>query len=310
MLHTKNTLQITLINSFILLITMSLNVFAENISDKISACNQALEKGDFKTSLNVANDILKLESNNRAGFLCKGRALGAEGNYKEGLNALELAAKNSQPGLDEIIAYIFIGNLHKKNKQYSEAIASYDKSLNLSRASKNDKFVRINHNFIGDTHTSNNDLNAALTSYLAGSKLAMNDNERAESFGLIAATYSTLKQNDLALEYQVKATLMQEKSGTLDEYANASYVLGKSYLAANDYNNAERIFAKLQKFSKDNGGAYYEAKASYGLAQVKLALNEKDLAKDMLNEALKIAKILGEDELATEIDASLKGLSN
>lgn len=306
----KNTSHFTLINSFILLILFSLNVKADNILDKVSACNQAIEKGDFKTSLNIANEILNLEKNNRDGLLCKGRALGAEDKYKEGLNALELAAKNSQAGLDEIIAYIFIANLHKKNQQYTEAIASYDKSLSLSRASKNDKFERINHNFIGATHRQNNDLNAALASYLEGSKLAMNDNERAESFELIAATYSALKQHDLALEYQLKATVMQQKSGTLDDYANASYVLGQSYQAAKDYNNAERIFEKLLKFSKDNGGAYYEAKANYGLAQVKLALNERDQAKNILTEALKIAKSIGGNSLVEEIDKSLKGISN
>ncbi len=306
----KNNLHITLINTFILLILLSLNVKADDISDKVSACNQAIEKGDFKTSLNLANEILKLEKNNRDGLLCKGRALGAEGNYKEGLNALELAAKNSQAGLDEIIAYIFIANLHKKNQQYIEAIASYDKSLSLSRATNNDKFERINHNFIGGTQTQNNDLNAALASYLEGSKLAMNDNERAESFELIASTYSALKQHDLALEYQVKATIMQQKSGTLDDYANSSYVLGQSYQAVKDYKNAERIFEKLLKFSKDNGGAYYEAKANYGLAQVKLALNEKDQAKNILTEALKIAKSIGENSLVAEIDTSLKGISN
>jgi tetratricopeptide (TPR) repeat protein len=306
----KNTLHITLINTFILLILLSFNVNADNISDKVSACKQAIEKGNFKASLNLANEILKLEKNNRDGLLCKGRALGAEGNYKEGLNALELAAKNSQVGLDEIIAYIFIANLHKNNQQYGEAIASYDKSLNLSRASKNDKFARINLNFIGDTHVNNHDLNAALTSYLEGSKLAMNDNERAESFERIAATYSALKQQDLAIEYQLKATLMQQKSGTLDDYANASYTLGQAYLSAKEYDAAEKTYAKLLQFSKDNGGAYYEAKASYGVAQVLAAKGEIDNAKNKFAEALKIAKNIGENDLVTEIDASLKKMSN
>jgi hypothetical protein len=57
----KNTSHFTLINSFILLILFSLNVKADNILDKVSACNQAIEKGDFKTSLNLANEILNLE---------------------------------------------------------------------------------------------------------------------------------------------------------------------------------------------------------------------------------------------------------
>jgi hypothetical protein len=57
----KNTLHFTLINTFILLILFSLNVKADTISDKVSACNQAIEKGEFKASLNLANEILNLE---------------------------------------------------------------------------------------------------------------------------------------------------------------------------------------------------------------------------------------------------------
>lgn len=306
----KSTSQFTLINIFILMIIISFSVNAENATDNISACNQALEKGEYSTAITTANAILKTDPNHRDALICKGRAQGAEGNYSESLKTLELAANNSVVGFEQIISHILIGNLHKKNQQYQDAIASFEKSLSISKSTKDDKFERANYNFIGDIHTLKQDLNAALTSYLAGSKLAMNDNERAESFERIAATYSALKQNDLAIEYQLKATLMQQKSGTLDDYANATYVLGKTYLVAKDYNGAEKTYAKLLQFSKDNGGAYYEAKANYGLAQVKLALNDKDQAKNMLSEALKISKSIGENDLVTEIDASLKGLAS
>lgn len=305
----KKLLQNTLIFLYISLIFISFDLKAQDFSSQLSQCNQALEKGEYATSIAVANEILKRDQHHREALICKGRALGAEGKYQEGLKALELAANNSEPGLDQIIAHILIGNLHKKNQQFNEAIASYEKSLSISKAAKNDKFERVNHHYIGDVQSLKQDLNAALTSYQAGSKLAMNDNERAESFDRIAATYTALKQNDLALEYQLKSTIMQQKAGTLDDYANASYALGQAYQNTKDYEAAERTYAKLLQFSKDNGGAYYEAKANFGLAEVKAAKGEKEGAISTYKEALKVAKNIGANELAQEIDVALKKLN-
>jgi len=303
-------LQNTLNKSYIILFFISFNVNANQLADKISECTTALSKGDLASAVSVSDEILKLEVNNRDGLLCKGRALGAQGKFSEALNTLEMAEKQSQPGLEKIIANIFIGNLHKNNHKNAEAIATYEKSLIICEAEKNDKFKRINLNFIGDTHTQNNDLNAALTSYLAGSKLAMNDNERAENFERLAATHSALGQHDSAIEFQLKATLMQQKSGTLDEYANSSYELGKVYEKAKEYSNAEKTYSKLLQFSKDNGGAYYEAKANYALGRLKAIAGDTANAKALMSDAFRMAKNMGENDLAAEIDASLKNLTN
>lgn len=303
-------LQNTLNRTFIILFFISFNANANQLSDKISECTTALSKGDLASAVSVSDETLKLKTNNRDGLLCKGRALGAQGKYSEALSTLEMAVKQSQPGFDEIITYIFIGNLHKNNNNFKEAIASYEKSLSICETDKNDKFKRINLNFIGDARTQNNDLNAALTSYLAGSKLAMNDNERAESFEHLAATYSLLGQHDSAIEYQLKSVLMQQKAGTLDQYANASLALGQIYGKAKDYQSAEKTYTKLIQFAKDNGGVYYEAKASYDLAQIKALNGDASSAKTMLADALKLAKNSGEGDLANEIEVSIKKLGN
>ena len=306
----KNNLQITLIISFITLFIISINVNADTLSDKISTCVAAMNKGDVTQAISVSNEILKLDNKNRDGLLCKGRALGVKGEYSEALSTLEMAAKQSQSGFEQVIAYIFIGNLNKKNNKNAAAIAAYEASIKICDTEKNDKFKRISFNLIGDTHTQNNDLNAALTSYQAGSKLAMNDNERAEDFEHLAATYSALNQHDAAIEYQLKATLMQDRAGTRDDYANASLALGRVYTQAKDYPAAENTYAKLIQFSKDNGSAYYETKASYGLAQTKAAEGDSTTAKTMMSDALKVAKNMGETDLAAEIDDSLKKLNN
>ena len=116
----------TLIKIFIILFFISFNlkniVRAQDLSEKSFACNAALDKGNISNAMSVSDEILKLEPNNRDGLLCKGRALGAQGKYDEALSALEMAAKQSKPGFEEIITYLLIGNLHKQNNKNAEAI--------------------------------------------------------------------------------------------------------------------------------------------------------------------------------------------
>lgn len=304
----KNISQNTLIYVFITLFLFSFNANADAISDKAFACNTALNKADYAGASSVAAEILKSQSNNRDGLLCKGRALGAQGNYSEALINLELALKQSQPSFEQILSHIFIGNLHKNNHKFTEAIASYEASIKICEGEKLDKFKRVNLNLIGDAHTQNKDLTAALASYTAATKLAMNDNERAEDFERLAATYNGLGKSDEAIEYQLKATLMHEKSGTREQFANASVTLGHVYETAKDYPAAENTYAKLLKFSKDNGSAYYETLANYGIARTKAAAGDNASARSMLADASAMAKNIGETDLAAEIEVSLKSL--
>ena len=306
----KNTLQITLVIGFIALFLNSFNVHSDTMQDKTIACTAAMNKGDYKAAVTIADDILKSDGKNKDGLLCKGRALGFQGNYAEGLSNLEAALKQSSHTFDQILANIFIGNLHKNNQQYEKALASYDASVKQCELDKNDKFRRIAQNLMGDTYTLKGDVIAALASYQAGAKVAMNDNERAESFEKIAAANSTLNKLDAATEYQVKATLLQERSGTRDEYAMAGLTLGRIYTLAKDYPAAENTYAKLIKFSKTNGSEYYETKANFGLAQTKAAKGDTSAAKTMMTNALAAAKNMGEGELAAEIEESLKKIPN
>ena len=307
----NNSLQNTLISTLTILLLISFNANADALSDKVSACNAALNKADASSALTNADEILKLQSNNRDGLLCKGRALGALGKYDEALSALQTAEKQSQPGFEQVLAHIFIGNLHKNNNKIAEAIASYEASIKITDTERDmGKFKRVNLKLIGDAHVQNKDFIAALTRYTAASKLAMNDNERADDFERLASTYSALGKNNEAIEYQLKATLMHDKSGTREQFANASVALGRVYEVAKDFPAAENTYRKLLKFSKDNGSAYYETLANYGLARTKAAVGDTAGAKTMLAEAFSQAKNIGETDLAAEIEASLKKLSN
>ncbi|MFW5431898.1 MAG: tetratricopeptide repeat protein [Methylophilaceae bacterium] len=301
----QNTLTILTIGLFLI----SFNSLAKEPSKAIVACNDAVNKGDGAAALQLSEAILKKNASDHEGLLCKGRALGLQNKYTEAITSFEQAIKSTEDSFAQVVSYILMGNLHKTNNKTGEAIVSYNNSLKICAKTNNQTYSRINHNLIGDAHTQAKDLNAALDSYLVGVRLANNDNERAESFEKTAVTYNTLGQYDKAVEFQLKAVLMQQKAGTLTAYADASLALGQYYYNAENYSNAERVYKKLAKFGKDNGGAYYEAKANFRLAEALAANGDKEAAKPLLSNALNQANKIGAKQLASEIDASQKKLN-
>lgn len=300
-----------LIVNAMFLFSLSASANSADIAEKLAECTAALSKGDLNTAVKSSSALLKLDPKNHDGLQCNGRVLGAQGKYAEAVSALEASAANTTDGFEQIISYLFLGNLHKDNNKNAEAITAYEKSIKLCEAEKNDKYKRISLNLMGEAQVQNKDLNATLASYLAGYKLAMNDNERADSLERVAATYKALGANDhaqydLAIEYQLKGVNMQKKSGTLDQYANANLALGDIYIAAKEYANAEKTFANLAKFSNDQGGAYFEAKADIGLAQTKTASGDAAAAKMFVDKAKIIAKDTKDQALAQEIELATK----
>jgi tetratricopeptide (TPR) repeat protein len=297
-----------LIISFISLIILSYNIYADEVSDKNFACNAALNKGDFNTAEKLADEVLKHDVKNREASICKGRLLGAKGSYDEALILLKQAEALSNEPSEHIIGLILIGNIYKAQQKNSDALASYENSLNIAKSEKNEKYIRADYDFIGDVHRQSNDLNAALASYQSGAKLAMNDNERAESFELLASTFKALGQYEDAIAYQVKTIQMQKISGTLDQFADSTLALGQIYMAAKDYLNADKSLTKFAQFAKENGGAYYEAKAKLYLAQCRAESGDAASAKVLLAYASSLATSINAKDLANEIQLTKKNL--
>jgi tetratricopeptide (TPR) repeat protein len=294
-------LEKTLSISFISMILLSFNAYSEDTKSQVSACNQALDQANPNQAIQIADTLLKQNSTHADALLCKGRAYSALGQNDEAEKTLVLATKNALAGFDTTIANLVLGNFYKQHQNSDLALASYQKSLSSSQQENNQKFIRISHNLMAETYTQKHDYNAALASYQAGSDLANNDNERADSYERLASTYQALNQLDNAVEFQLKAVLMQKKAGTLDQYAEASLTLGQLFTQNKDYTSAEKTLQRLLKFSRDNGGVYYEAKADLYLAQTKLAQGDQASATPLLQEAKKIADKIQADDLVVAI---------
>lgn len=282
------------------------NVYA--VTPESQACKQAYDKGDAPTALAQASKALSLDKNDNDALLCQGRTFFATGNFSKALTSFKSADVNSSSAINKTIATLLTGNSYKALKQYDDASKSYEQTIANAKLANNVFFERIAHNGIGDVFVDKNELAQALIAYAIASKLSANDNERAESYEKIALTYHNLKQNDLALEYQVKAYLMNEKSGDLDQYAHSSIELGRYYAIEKKYASAENVLNKIIKFAKEQGGAYFEAQGSYILAKVKVATGDIPAAKALIANAKMIAKNTNDKLLDQEIDQETKNL--
>lgn len=275
------------------------NVYA--VSDDAYACNKAYEQGDLANASTLAAKALNASKNDRDALICQGRTLSAQGNLESALAAFKSADKLSTDAFDKTIIALITGHAHKNAKQYEQAILSYQQSLEQAGLAKSKAFERVSHLGIGNVYFETRQYAPALKSYLTGNKLDANDNERGESFEKIALTYHLLNQHELALEYQVKAFFMHEKSGTLDQFAHSSIELGRYYAAVKNYASAENTLNKIIKFANEQGGAYYEAQGYYVLAQVKAATGDIQAAKALIEKAKLIAKNTNDIALADEI---------
>ncbi len=267
------------------------------------ACNRALNENKPKQAISKAEALLAENAKNVNALTCLGRAYFALEQYDKAVEAFNRAEAAGDLGYDQSFASLLAGHVYKNTEQLDKAISAYQRSLDHAITINNQALILNNHMNIGHVRTQQQDYTKALVAYEAAFALAGNDNERADTGAYVAATQYTLQNYDKAVEYQIKALLMFEKVGTLDQYAQALTNLTRYELAAKSLNDADRYAQKLIKFAQDNGGAYYEAKGQLLLAKVKVANADKPSAKTLLASAKKIADKVQDPDLIREIKA-------
>lgn len=294
----------TLSYTFIVLIINSSIAFSADPE----SCQQALQKGDVAQALSTAKSTLAVNAKDVDTLLCQGRAFTASQDFNSALDAFKLAQLNASDSTQKTIAALLIGNAQLSLKQPDLAISSFQQALEHAKTSNSVTYVRASHLALGNAYFNQQQFEPALAQYQAVNKLDANDNERGESFEKIALTHHKMGQHDAALEFQIKAYMMHEKSGTLDQYAHSSIELGRYYGQAKQYIRAENTLNKIIKFAKEQGGVYYEAKGSCVLGIVKAAEGEKEAAKALIEYAKSIAKNTQDKSLEEEINQETQGL--
>jgi len=289
------------------IVMMALSSTAGAQGQGVDACYASLGNGQASDALAQADKVLGSEANNREALLCKGRAHVELKQYDNGIAALQAADKLSAKPADHVIALLMIGNVQKEAGKRAEAVTTYNDALTTAKERNDKTLQRLALNVMGEAEVEAGETQTGLQYYLQAADLAANDNERAENYGQIASTHSKLGNHEQAIEYQVKAMLMQERSGEPDDYAHAGLELGRYYIAAKDYSRAEKSIGKILKFAQDNGSAYWEARSNYYLGLNKAGQGDIAAARTLLLDAHHNARRIGATTLAGEIgEATLK----
>ncbi|NOS96467.1 MAG: hypothetical protein HOP26_08610 [Methylotenera sp.] len=297
-------LQITLTSIFISLFFNNVYAISPNAAD----CNKAFEHGDVAAATTAAKKALDINKSDRDALICQGRLLSVKDDLNGALAAFNAANEFSTDAFDKAVIALVTAHAYKTAKQFPQAISSYQQTIELAQSAKHQGFERMSLVAIGDIYFQDKQYTQALEFFISANKLDANDNERGESYERVALTYHELNQHTLALEHQLKAYFMHEKAGTLDQYAHSSIELGRYYTIEKNYASAERILNKIINFAKKQGGAYFEAKGSIVLAQLKVAMGDTSSAKDLIEYAKLIAKNTNDQILDEEINKETQQL--
>jgi tetratricopeptide (TPR) repeat protein len=265
--------------------------FAKDAS--LDSCDVAIKNRQYTQAITIAEQHV-----DQAGFwLCKGRAQSALSQNAAAQDSFKQAVALKPIGLDLISAYMLLGNAQLEAKTHALAIESYQQALKLSEQQELRRYSRIAHNLIGEAYFEIGQYTESLKSFEAGEKQAMNDEERADSYIHEALAYQQEQQIDKAIEYQLKGVLMLRKSGTPDQYAEASLALGKLFAAKKDFIGANKTYQRLMEYAHENGGTFYEAKTAIYWAEIKRAEGDVAGADQLMKQAEAIALQYKDPEL-------------
>lgn len=284
------------------MICISLPAAAEDASTAVQACQQALKAGEYAQAIANANQALKALPDEREVWLCLGRAQGGAGNHAAAVAALQVTEKLSKKPFEHVIALTQLGNQYKSAKAYADAIATYRQSLAIAHADKNKRYEMIALNLIGESLQESGDVTAAIDAYQQGYKLAANDNERADSHAHLAAAYSATGQHEQAIAHQIKAVVLEERSGDLDHFAHANLELGRIYIEASQPGETEKVMNNTLPLIIQAGDSYWEASIYQMQGRVKFAQGKAEEGSDLLRHGVDLARKVGAEELAKDIE--------
>lgn len=274
---------------------------AKEAATLVELFNEARSAGRYEQAIGHAEAALRLAVSFDA-WLCLGRAQGGLGRHEVAQEALVEAERLANDVLQLVITNTLLGDQYAVIGNHALARSHYERSLEMARQANNRRFQAINRNRLGSMLMATSDPSAALAQYRLGLELAGNDNERAESHAYIAAAYATLGEYNLAIEHQIKAVLLQERMGSLGEYAEANLALARICLAGQAYRDAERWLAKFIPVMRLNEAVYWEAHARALMARVQAALGNTEAAATERAQARILAEKAGDQELLRQLE--------
>jgi tetratricopeptide (TPR) repeat protein len=142
-----------------------------------------------------------------------------------------------------------------------------------------------------------------LESFLKAYTFAANDNERSESSQLIASAYKALNDMDRAIEYQLKSTILEKRSGEVENYVNAVLELAELRIANKELVAAEKNVKEVASITSNANSDYWSARTFYAVAKLEYAKGNVDAYRRARDEARLYAGKSGNKALQGRVES-------
>lgn len=263
-----------------------------------SPCNDALIAGKFDNAIHHAE-----KDNSFDGRLCAARALLAKGMPKDAFGYLEQAVKLSQTPYEKMLAATYQGRTSKALGDTPNAIRYFQQAAALAAEGGQKQAQWFNLNELGQIQLDGESVESALEAFLKAYTYAANDNERSESDQLISSAYKAKGDMDHAIEYQLKATLLEKRSGELASYVGAVLELADLRIANKDLVAAEKNIREVMGITSEAKSDYWNARAFYVLAKLEYAKGNAAAYKQARLDAKLYADKAGDEVLRKQVDS-------
>ena len=285
--------QLTLITFFNLLLLN--NVFAYNNENN---CEKELSKNDYAKAKQEAEKLI--DNDPFSGNFCLAKVFFNENKVSESILLFEKSEKLAQHPANQMLSIIFKGIAYKENNDLKQALSVFTTGYETAKLG-NSKFVQFERRFLiqmGDVKERQKDNEKAYEYFAMSLKSSSNDDERAESYDRLAKCAAIQGFYDRAREYSLKGSIMYQKSGFLDEFAELTILKGEYEVLDNDYEKGIRTLKDLEELCIEAGGDYYLAKTYLKLYQ--LSKEDKDL---YLAKAKEVATRIGANDIIKDINS-------
>lgn len=269
---------------------------ASQAGSLLEACQRALEANDYAVAAKTASQQSGYE-----GVMCAGRALLAIGDHAAAESTFAQAEKLAADKYSGMLAITFLARSAYSSGKPDEALAHYERSLKLAREINMQQGQWVSLNEMGQIYQGRKDFKTAIELYKKASPVASNDNERSESNQLIAAAYHQSGDDDHAIEYQLKSTVLEERSGDANQYLRAKLQLAGYATSAKDYTRSNKELDDVVNVSREVGSVYWEARATFFLSRMEKLRGNLEKSATLLKAASDLANKSGIKSLIDEV---------
>lgn len=234
---------------------------------------------------------------NTEGLVCAGRGLARMKRYQDAIAELHAAEKLAKSPYEQLLIAISIARTTRDAGDVDQAIILYQRGYALATELRQRQAQFVNLNEMGELFLMKHDAKSALDAFTRGYALAANDNERADSNQYLASAHRQAGDLNRAIEYQLKGSLLELRSGELNDYFYAMLELADLRTLNKDFQAAQKDVETVLVRAKDVQSDYWIARSLLYMGKLELARGHLAESRPVFEQAQMLAMKLGDLDL-------------